>query len=146
MEIQLRSDAAPDHSTGGDISPGRLLVLAGMFAGVYLAMPLALDDARARPGLLAAALVGGLTVGVCAARFAPSRLGASRGQGRRSPAVVAVRSTLVGLTGVGLILAQLLSTSGLGWLAIGSASGMTAVAGHAWMKARTESGVAQDTA
>ena len=55
------------------------------------------------------------------------------GRGRREPSASAARSAVVGLTGVGLILAQALSGSGMRWLLLGGIAFLTAGAARAWI-------------
>lgn len=131
----MRTDG-DDDSTGGDLAPVSLVLIAAMFVGIYLAMASLLPQSEFRPWLLASALLGGLVVGVGVARLTPSRTRAAREPKGHSRSAGAARATLIGLSGLGLILAQHLSVSGLEWLTIGGGALATGGAGHAWVKRR----------
>ena len=55
------------------------------------------------------------------------------GRGRHKPSASAARWAVVGLAGVGLILAQTLSGSGMRWLLLGGIAFLTAGATRAWL-------------
>jgi len=132
----MRSDGAVDRSTTGDLDPRRLLATAVIFVCFYLAMPLMVPEAKVQPWVLASALVGSIVAGVAVATFQSRREGADRGRSTRSPAATAARIGMMGLIGIGLILAQSLSMVGVGWLVIGGAALATGAAAHGWMKKR----------
>ena len=124
-----------DGSARGEIAPWGFLVMAAMFVGINLAAAAVLPQVEARPGLLVAALLGGPVAGAVVAGLVPSRTG-TEGKQRSPGAVGAARATLLGLAGLGLILAQSISVAGLVWLTIGGTALAAGAAGHAWAKKR----------
>ena len=114
-----------------EVPAWRILGIVGMLVALYVVL-VAVDDSGFRPLLMGAALVGGGVAGWVAAAVEP-RLPVRRRRGRRKPSASAARSAVVGLTGVGLILAQTLSESGMRWLALGGIAFLTAGATRAWI-------------
>ena len=109
----------------------RLFLITGMLVALYLAL-VAVDGSGLQPLLLGAALVGGGVAGLVVAALEP-RFRVRRRRGRRKPSASAARSAVVGLTGIGLILAQTLSGSGMRWLTLGAIAFLTAGATRAWV-------------
>lgn len=112
----------------GPVPAWRLLLVTAMFSALYMVLPLALDDADRRPWLLVGGLVLGALVGVGMGYVAPPQ------QGTPAKSSSVVRSTLAGLIGTGLILAQLLSPAALSWLLLATAALMAGGAGRAWVQ------------
>ncbi|MBD3926487.1 hypothetical protein IEZ26_17820 [Nocardioides cavernae] len=114
-----------------EVSAWRLFGIAGMVVVLYVVL-VAVDDSGFRPLLLGAAVVGGGVAGLVAVAV-EQRLPVRRRRGRRKPSASAARSAVVGLTGVGLIVAQTLSGSGMRWFMLGGIAFVTAGATRAWI-------------
>jgi hypothetical protein len=114
-----------------EVRAWRLFLIAGMLVALYVAL-VAVDDSGFRPLLLGGSVVGGGVAGLVAVAVEP-RLPVRRRRGRRKPSAAAARSAVAGLTGVGLILAQTLSGSGMRWFILGGIAFLTAGATRAWI-------------
>jgi len=116
--------------TGG-ISAARYLAMTGLAVALNLAVAWA-ADVPVRPVLLALVLVGGLLLGVGVAWWRPRQRPAPGGTSGRGGA--AARGTLAGLTGAGLILAQVLDDGSVGWVMLGLCGLMVSAAGYSWKR------------
>ena len=142
----------------------RLLIVAAIFVAGYFAITVWLapvfEPIQTHPAVLVPVILLSAAAGVLIGRLeaaslrepkegdqgghrrgraVPAAPGRPRHRGRRSKREVlksASRFGLAGLTGCGLILAQVLPPSALEWLCLGGVSLMVGGAGHAWVMSR----------
>lgn len=119
----------------------RYLLMCALIAGFYFAVRAVAESPQTHPALLGPAVVLGGALGVAVGRRGaallaePLRTG-HRGRRRRAGSRRTGGPYLAGLTGVGLILAQTLSSTGFEWVMLGGVALMVGAAGHAWVMAR----------
>ena len=120
----------------------RFLLVGAMGAALYLGLRAVATPPQTHPALLGPVMVLGGAVGLLVGRREAGVMGSAkrlrhRGRGRRrAMSRSATRSYLAGLTGTGLILAQLLPANVMEWMALGLVALMVGGAGHAWVMAR----------
>lgn len=106
-------------------------VVAIVFCAVYLAMPwLMYDGEPVQPLLLPVAVVLGVLAGFVAGRIEAGR--AREPRRGAPPTKAAIRSGVVGLAGVGLVLARFLDDSSVPWVVLGMVGLAAGGAMHRW--------------